>query len=45
MPVISIYGKKGNNSSDFKAVTRERISVISAAYKHHATKIIAIINL
>ena len=29
MPVISIYGKKGNNSIDYKAVTRERRSGVT----------------
>ncbi len=29
MPIISIYGKKDNNSSGFKAVTRGRISGVT----------------
>ena len=29
MPVISIYGKKDNNSGGFKTVTREGISWVT----------------
>ena len=34
IPVISIYGKKDNNSATIKAVTRESVSGVIAKLEH-----------